>query len=257
MKPASSSLGVFIRTRRDRVTPGQVGLAPGLRRRAKGLRREELASLCGISATWLTWIEQGRTAGISAETIGRIGKALLLSKAERSYLFELAGMRDPDGPDLSNDPHRDAMLREAVGKIKTPAYILDHEWNALAWNRDAARLFPEWLGKSAADRNLLRYTFLNPRARTFIVDWPSRAQRLVSEFRGECKALLDTPAIKRHVGELRRASREFDVFWSTHNVLERQGGERLFEHPEQGRISLRQLTFSLSTSPGMKLVILL
>jgi transcriptional regulator with XRE-family HTH domain len=253
----ASSLGAFIRTRRDRLSPDKVGLSPGSRRRAKGLRREELASLSGISSTWLTWIEQGRTAGISVETIGRIAKALLLSKAERSYLFELAGMRDPDGADLSSDPDRDALLKEAVVKIKTPAYVLDHEWNAIAWNHHAAQLFTEWLGKSSAERNLLRYIFLSPQARNFIIDWSSRAQRLVSEFRGECKALLDTPAIKKQVEELRRASKEFDFFWSTHNVLERQGGERFFKHPTKGRISLRQLTLNLSTSPGMKLVILL
>ncbi len=258
MKTKSSfSLGAFIRTRRDRLTPDQVGLERGPRRRARGLRREELASLCGISSTWLTWIEQGRTVGVSAETIGRIAKALLLSKAERSYLFELAGMSNPEGSDLSIDPARAAMLREAVTKIKTPAYVLDHEWNAVAWNREATRLFTDWLGKSSEDHNLLRYTFLDSRARTFIVDWPSRAQRLVSEFRGECKALLDTPAIKKQVDELRRASKEFDSFWGTQNVLEREGGERDFIHPDKGRVSLRQLTFHLSASPSMKLVILL
>jgi len=255
-KPAAS-LGGFIRTRRDRLTPDQVGLSPGLRRRAKGLRREELAGLCGISPTWLTWIEQGRTDAVSSETIEKIARALLLSKAERSYLFELAGMRDPEGSDLSCDPQLDSMLREAVAKIKTPAYVLDHEWNAIAWNPPAAQLFTDWLGKPGADRNLLRYTFLDPHARTFIFDWPSRAQRLVAEFRGECRAVLDSPRIKRRVEELRRTSKEFESFWSTQNVLEREGGERTFHHPKRGRVSLRQLTLSLSTSPAIKLFILL
>ncbi|GGH08216.1 helix-turn-helix transcriptional regulator [Silvibacterium dinghuense] len=253
----TSSLGAFIRTRRDRLSPEQVGLAPGFRRRAKGLRREELAALCGISPTWLTWIEQGRTEAVSAETLERIAAALRLSRAERSYLFELAGMRDPERPRVSCDPQLDAILKEAVAKIRTPAYVLDQEWNAVAWNPQAAQLFAEWLGKPKADRNLLRYAFLNPQARSFIVDWPSRAQRLVAEFRGECRAVLDTPEIKREVEELRSRSKEFDLFWSTQNVLEREGGERNFHHPKQGRLSLRQLTLSLAMAPGMKLVILL
>ena len=255
-RPAPS-LGAFIRTRRDRLTPDLVGLSPGLRRRAKGLRREELAGLCGISPTWLTWIEQGRTKAVSAETIEKIARALLLSRAERSYLFELAGMRDPEGPDVSCDPQLELMLREAVAKIKTPAYVLDHEWNAIAWNTPAAQLFTDWLGKPDADRNLLHYAFLDPRARSFILNWPSRAQRLVAEFRGECRAVLNTPRIKKRVEELRRRSKEFESFWSTQNVLEREGGERIFHHPKLGRVSLRQLTLGLSTSPGIKLVILL
>jgi transcriptional regulator with XRE-family HTH domain len=258
MKPKpTDSLGAFIRTRRDRLTPDQVGLSPGIRRRAKGLRREELAGLCGISPTWLTWIEQGRTHAVSSETVENLADALLLSKAERAYLFELAGMGDPNGSDLSCDPRLDSMLKEAIVQVKTPAYVLDHEWNAVAWNPQAARLFIDWLGKPSADRNLLSYTFLDPQARRFIVDWPSRAQRLVAEFRGECRAVLDTPRIKRRIEDLRRASKEFDSIWIAQNVLGREGGERVFQHPKQGRVSLRQLSLSVSASPGMKLVILL
>jgi hypothetical protein len=93
--PHPTSLGDFIRTRWDRLSPEQVGLHSVSRRRAKGLRREELAALCGISPTWLTWIEQGRTTSVSAQTVSRIGDALLLTKTEREYLFELAGVRDP------------------------------------------------------------------------------------------------------------------------------------------------------------------
>jgi len=253
----TGSLGEFIRTRRERLKPEHVGLSPGSRRRAKGLRREELAGLCGISPTWLTWIEQGRTEGVSPGTIERIAGALLLSRAERGYLFELAGMRDPERSDPPCDPHLNEMLKKVVTKVQTPAYVLDHAWNAIAWNRQAAQLFTDWLGKSSGDRNLLRYTFLNPNARTFITDWPSRAQRLVAEFRGDCRASLDTPEIASQVEELRRKSKEFDFCWSTQNVLEREGGERTFYHPKQGKILLRQLTLSLATSPGIKLVVLL
>ena len=251
------SLGEFIRTRRERLRPEQVGLSPGLRRRAKGLRREELAGLCGISTTWLTWIEQGRTEGVSTGTIERIATVLLLSKAERGYLFELAGMRDPEKSDLPCDPQLNEMLRKVVTKLQTPAYVLDHVWNAIAWNRQATHLFSEWLGKPLGDRNLLRYAFLNPEARRFITDWPSRAQRLVAEFRSDCRAVVDTPQIAGLVEELRRKSKEFDSFWGTQNVLEREGGERNFRHPKEGQILLRQLTLSLAASPGMKLVILL
>jgi transcriptional regulator with XRE-family HTH domain len=251
------SLGEFIRTRRERLTPERVGLPRGTRRRAKGLRREELAGLCGISPTWLTWIEQGRTEGISANTIERIAAALLLSRAERRYLFELAGIQDPERSGLPCDPHLNELLNKVVTKVQTPAYVLDYAWNAIAWNAQAAQLFTGWLGKSSTEHNLLRYTFLDPDARNFITDWRSRAQRLVAEFRGDCRAALDTPEIATYVEELRRKSKEFNSFWSTQNVLEREGGERQFHHPKQGQIRLQQLTLSLITAPGMKLVILL
>jgi transcriptional regulator with XRE-family HTH domain len=251
------SLGEFIRTRRERLTPERVGLPPGSRRRAKGLRREELAGLSGISPTWLTWIEQGRTEGISASAIERIAGALLLSRAERKYLFELAGIQDPERSDLACDPHLNEMLSMMVTKVQTPAYVLDYAWNAIAWNPQAAHLFTGWLDNLSTERNLLRYMFLDPDARKFITDWRSRAQRLVAEFRGDCRAALDTPEIVSHVEDLRRKSKEFDLFWSTQNVLEREGGERTFYHPKQGQIKLQQLTLSLATSPGIKLVVLL
>jgi transcriptional regulator with XRE-family HTH domain len=251
------SLGSFIRTRRERLSPEQVGLPAGLRRRAKGLRREELAALCGISPTWLTWIEQGRTDSVSAGAISRIAGALLLSRAERDYLFELARVHDPEKVALVSELNPGETLAEAVVKIQTPAYVLDRAWNAIAWNRHAARLFVGWLETESTEPNLLSYMFLNPQAREFIAEWPLRAQRLVAEFRGDCKAILDAPEISAQIEQLRRQSPEFDSFWIAHNVREREGGERTFLHPVLGKISLRQLTLRLAHSPNLKLVILL
>ena len=253
----NTSLGEFIRTRRERLTPKQVGLMAGSRRRAKGLRREELAGLSGISPTWLTWIEQGRTESVSAGTIARLAAALMLSRPERSYLFELAGMRDPERADLSRESQSTELLTLAVKKIHAPAYVLDHLWTAVAWNRRAAALFNEWLGTPSTERNLLRYMFLNPQARTFVVDWRARAQRLVAEFRGDCGAILDTEEVARLVEALRRESPAFKSLWSAQNVLEREGGERSFHDPVEGRIVLRQVTLSVAHSPAMKLILLL
>jgi transcriptional regulator with XRE-family HTH domain len=257
MSQPTTSLGDFVRTRRERLTPEQVGLMRGSRRRAKGLRREELAGLSGISPTWLTWIEQGRTESVSSETIARIAAALRLSRAERAYLFELSRTRDPEKSDLTSDPHLTDVLTTAVGKIQTPAYVLDLAWNAIVWNRRAGALFPGWLGKPRGERNLLRYMFLNPEARRFIQDWPARGQRLVAEFRGDCRAYLDAPEIAAQITTLRRESPEFESFWKAQNVLEREGGERCFLHPTRGKITLQQVTLSVAFSPGMKLILLL
>jgi hypothetical protein len=103
----------------------------------------------------------------------------------------------------------------------------------------------------------LIYMFLNPTARGFIVDWPVRAQRLVAEFRGDCRGLLDNPTITNQIAALRKASQEFDSFWGAQNVMEREGGERAFVHPKDGPLVLRQLTLRIAHSPNMKLIVLL
>jgi transcriptional regulator with XRE-family HTH domain len=256
MTTAKTSLGSFIRTRRERLRPEEVGLNGGARRRAKGLRREELAGLCGISPTWLTWIEQGRTESTSAATLSRIARALLLSRAEREYLFELAGMHDPEKSELVAESNIVVSLQDAVRVIQTPAYVLDYAWNAIAWNEPAGNLFQEWLAPGEVRPNLLNYMFLHPSARQFIVAWPVRAQRLVAEFRGDCRSLMNDATITSQIDVLRQSSPEFDTFWGTQNVLEREGGERAFVHPKDGYLVLRQLTLRIAHSPNMKLIIL-
>lgn len=177
------ALGDFIRAHRERLSPQAVGLPPGPRRRTPGLRREEVAQLCGVSPTWYTWIEQGRPVSASAEALARIAVALQLSRAERAYLFELAAQRDPAEPDpaASDAP---AMLLKTVQLVNAPAYVLDRQFTALAWNAPASDLFVGWLD-GEHDRNLLRYTFLSPQARRLIVDWEIRARRLAAEYRAD------------------------------------------------------------------------
>lgn len=253
-------LGEFIRAHRERLSPEQAGLPRGLRRRAKGLRREEVAALCDISPTWLTWIEQGRALSLSVGTLSRLAVALALTGAERAYLFELAALRDPEAP---GDAHaaRDAAfhstLADAVGKIRSPAYVLDAAWDAVAWNRPAAALFDTWLGKASASRNLLNYMFLDPHARRLVDDWPGRSRRLVAEFRADRSASLQEPPTREQVSALRLASPAFDELWRQQDVLEREGGERVFDHPTQGRVVYRQLTLRVAHSPQHKLVMLI
>src|SRR5258708_1543979 len=151
------ALGEFIRAHRERLSPLAVGLPPGPRRRTPGLRREEVAQLCGVSPTWYTWIEQGRPVSASADALARIALALQLSRAERAYLFALAAHRDPAEPHPAA-PDAPAALLETVQLVNAPAYVLDRQWNALAWNERAADLFVGWLD-GTHDRNLLRYTF--------------------------------------------------------------------------------------------------
>lgn len=252
-------LGEFLQAARSRLTPEAFGFAAGSRRRTQGLRREEVAQLAGISPTWYTWIEQGRPVNVSAETIERLAQSLRLTRSERAYLFELAGRRDPAGAAPEGDAAPE-LLADIVGDIAIPAYVLGRTWDVLAWNKPAAALFTGWLGKRAREheppRNLLRFVFLDPAARRFIVDWETRASRIVAEFRADCRTRLNEPVLARLIDELKQGSPEFARFWKRHHVMERQGGRRDFNHPKRGLIAYQQVTLHPVDQEYIKLVLL-
>lgn len=271
--PASQAaprlLGEFLRERRSRLRPQDFGLAPGLRRRTPGLRREEVATLCGISPTWYTWIEQGRTASVSEDTLAALAAGLRLDRAERAYLFELMSRADPSRP---AGPSADAIeLRALVDAVRAPAYVLDRDWDAVVWNRPAGRLFADWLGspgraRSAQDRaedetrggphNLLRYVFLDPRSRALIVDWPERARRLVAEYRADSAGWPEDPVRQRLLAELGAGSAEFAQAWRAQQVLSREGGLRGFRLPGGELRQYRQFTLRVAQSSEHKLIVL-
>ena len=242
-------LGEFVRAHRERMAPEAV---TG-RRRTSGLRREELAARSGISVTWCTWIEQGRPVQASPDALARIAQALSLSRAERDYLFKLAGRLDPEGP---RGPSADApaSLIAAVNAIDCPAYGLDRLWNACCWNEAAARLFRGWLDGDC-QRNLLRYVFLEPSARELIPAWKDRARRLLAEFRADFARTFRDAQVKIFVETLRAESALFAEAWNVQAVQTREGGLRLFNHPDDGLVSFTQHTFALAERPDYKFVI--
>jgi transcriptional regulator with XRE-family HTH domain len=257
------ALGDFLRAQRERLTPAEAGLGAGGRRRTPGLRREEVAQLGGVSATWYSWIEQGREVSASAPALARLAEALRLSAAERAYLFELAGKRDPeaDGPAAAPEPPVD--LQTVVDMIGCPAYAMDRLGTARAWNKQAAHLFVGWLDKKPRksqegkhERNLLRYVFLEPAARKLIHGWEERASRVLAEFRADAGAHLTDEAVKAMIEELRAKSALFARLWDAQEVLGREGGERTFDHPDDGFLRYRQIGFALAARPDLKLVML-
>jgi len=263
---AIAPFGAFVRSRRLQCDPGDFDVPAGGRRRTAGLRREELAQLCGISITWLTWIEQGRAASVSAPTLLALARGLRLTRAEREYLFRLAGKSDPAPPSGAVGDLR--VLRQLVDGFRDPAYVLDRYWDALVWNKAAARLFPQWLRGSAkgararvaeraAERaNLLHYVFLNPAARRQVVDWKQRSQRVVAEFRADTVTLRGDALRDAFVEELGRRSAEFAQAWRAERVLAREGGERRFRDAGGRICRFEQVTLRLARQPELKVVLL-
>lgn len=249
------ALGEFLRSARARVGPAAHGLPAGVRRRTPGLRREELAQLCGISTTWYAWIEQGRDISVSAEVWRRLAEVLGLARAERHYLFDLAECTDPEAAvyDAVALPEG---LAACVDSIRCPAYILDRRWNLLARNEALLHVFDGWPERSAQP-NLLQYIFLDPAARTLVVDWERRASRVVAEFRADVGVHAEDPDIQALVADLQAGSPLFAHWWTRHAVIDREGGLREFLHPRDGALHFRQFTFRLATRQDCKLVMLL
>jgi len=253
------ALGEFIKSQREQTTPQQLGLghlSHGTRRRTPGLRREEVAQLCGISVTWYTWIEQGRTDSISPQALVRIAETLHLPRAKRAYLFELAEKKDPVHQDDRGESVPQEIL-DVVRSIRQPAYVLDRYWNALASNGPARALFVGWLSARSESNNLLYFTFCNSASQQFITDWEQRAHRLVAEFRADCGHYLDDPQLHRMVEELSERSALFKHAWRLQDVVEREGGTRLFCHPLRGELAYTQVNFRVANRPDLKLITLM
>jgi transcriptional regulator with XRE-family HTH domain len=248
-------LGTFLRARRERLTPAEARIHGGsARRRTPGLRREEVAQLCGLSPTWYTWLEQGRDVSVSPIALARVAEALHLTATERAYLFELTHKRDPEASGASEHSVPVESFISTLRAIKAPAYVLDRSWQACGSNAPARRLFAGWL--DGPDRSLLRYMFLDPAARGLICDWENRARRLVAEFRADTVRSADDRDVTTLVQELCGASPIFTQFWNDHSVLAREGGLREFNHSEDGRLRYEQITLIPAARSGYKLVML-
>lgn len=255
----SPSLGSFLRARREQLSPAAVGLPAGRRRRTPGLRREELAQLCGVSPTWIAWLEQDRVKSVSVPTMIALATSLKLSRAERAYLFELAGRPDPTR--AAAPPASGESLQKLVDAINTPAYVLDRHWDPVAWNCAALTLFKPWLARHALTRgeapcNLLRFVFLLPEARKFIANWPERAERVVAEFRADTARWRGDPVTDALVAELCNASPDFNRYWRQQKVLGRDGGLRTFMREGRTQASYEQFTLSASQHPDLKVTVL-
>lgn len=252
-------LGEFLQALRRRSSPEASGFPAGSRRRTQGLRREEVAQLAGISPTWYTWIEQAREVNVSAEVLDRLAQALKLSRSERTYMFEMAGRHDPHSTQKEEDTVP-LVLTDLLADIVIPAYIMGRYWDVLAWNRPAADLFTGWLDQkpvlTAPLPNLLNFVFEVPLARQFVLNWEVRARRIAAEFRADCRNRLEEPPLQRLVAELTQSSPEFARFWKQHDVLERQGGQRAFNHPQHGLINYQQVTLRPEDQDQLKLVLL-
>lgn len=225
-------LAGFLRSRRERITPDQVGLPTAGRRRTPGLRREEVAQLAGVGVTWYTWLEQGRDINVSEQVLEAIAGTLRLDPYERSHLFTLAGAPEP--PHEKECRAIPAGVHTMMAKLDPfPAVVMNERTDILAFNRgydflmDVSRLpLPE--------RNATLQMFTNPEWACRLLDWPDRADQVVGQLRAAMASHVGEPAWKSLVKRLRRESPEFEVRWQRHEVKPMKNLTKRFRHDVEG-----------------------
>jgi transcriptional regulator with XRE-family HTH domain len=249
-------LGTYLRDRRGKLDAAALGF-PLKRRRTPGLRREEVAQRANVSATWYTWLEQGRGGAPSADVVDRIARALMLTDVEREHLFLLALGRRPEVHYQAAAGVTPRLQRVLDALEISPAYVKTSTWDVVAWNRAAAAVLVDYGTLDPKQRNLLRLVFLDPHIRVKQPDWQGVARFVVGAFRADV-ARAGAGAAKNVtalVDELSRESPEFAALWRDHDVRDTYEGPKRVRHPKAGVIALEYSTFAVDGRPDLSLVI--
>jgi transcriptional regulator with XRE-family HTH domain len=250
-----SELAQFLRSRRERISPDQVGLPGGKRRRTPGLRREELALLAGVGATWYTWLEQGRDITVSVPVLESLARVLQLDEDERTHLFILAREQLPATPFPAEDKVDPALqlILDMMGIY--PAYVLCPSWNIIAWNQAACQIYPDFSMLSLRERNLLWWFFTNRRLRTLFINWEREAQRALASFRISIQRYIGEAWLTEMIADLKEVSPEFREWWPRHDVERCNMREMHLNHPHVGLLRLQTTSFQLADHPGLQMIV--
>lgn len=251
-----AELSEFLRTRRARLKPSDVGLPDfGRHRRVPGLRREELAQLAGVSVAYYTRLEQGNGRNVSAEVLDSIARALRLTDAEHAHLTHLAKPKRHKKKAAARPQQARPGLRQLLDVMDgVPAYVVGRRAEILAWNRMAAALFGDWAELPAAERNWARLVFLRPAYRDLFVDWEQKAIDIVCALRMDAGCHPDDPRLSALVGELSVKSEDFRRLWATHDVKDKTHGIKRLRHPLVGELALQFESFKLTDDSEQVLV---
>lgn len=247
-------LSDFLRTRRAKISPSDVGLADGARRRTPGLRREEVALLANIGATWYTRLEQGLPINVSAEVLQSIARALRLTADERSHLFLLAGLPLAVAPP-EEERVSDLVVRVLDSLNPSPAYVLGRRWDILAFNR-GADLLSDFSRLSGRARNLVWRLFMDDDARCRLGDPQCSMRRCVAQFRAVVSKYPNDAAIAELIADLRASSEDFRNLWAEHDVLGSVEGLKRYVHPVVGNMTLDHISFQLPGDGDMRMIVL-
>ncbi|WP_428391948.1 helix-turn-helix transcriptional regulator [Lichenicoccus sp.] len=253
-----NSLGTYLRNRRTRLDPGSLGIAAG-RRRTTGLRREEVAQRANISATWYTWLEQGRGGSPSADVLDRIGRALMLTAVEREHLFLVGLGRPPEVRYQAPDTITPRLQRLLDVLTYSPAVLRTARWDVVAWNRAAALVLTDYGLLPPDQRNILRMIFSHAPIGASMdaeqSDWNSLARFAVASFRIDAARAGADAEIAPLVAELCGSSPAFASMWHDQDVRAPGHDVKHLRHPRIGSIALEYSAFAVDARPDLSLIV--
>ncbi|MGY5484366.1 helix-turn-helix transcriptional regulator [Paenibacillus sp. ALE2] len=252
----TGELAEFLRTRRARLTPEQVGLPSGERRRTPGLRRAEVAILTGISVDWYTWLEQGRDIRVSIQVLDSLSRALRMNDIERKHLFLLAaGHLPPSNQAPQNKVSR--LLQDFLDRQgESPAFVVNSRWDVVAWNQAAILVFGDYEAMSARDRNSIWRLFTTNNAKRMLGDsWEANAKHRLAQFRANYANTVGDPWWGEFIEDLHQQSKEFQEWWPLHQVINVPEGEKLLNHPVVGSLRFGHLSFQAMDSVDLQVTV--
>lgn len=249
------ALADFLRKRRARLSPTEVGLPPGLRRRTPGLRREEVAQLANIGTSWYVWLEQGRDVHPSTQVLESLAQALRLTGNERRHLFLLAGQPLPS-PALPLEERVSPALQQMLDDLNpTPACVIGRRWDYLAWNLAADATFAISEASPPHARNVVWHFFTSPTTREHFPHWEQMAQGLLAEFRTASACYPGDAWLEELIEDLKEASPEFCRWWPHHDASNLVDSEKIIEHPVLGHLEFRHLTLHVFNDPDIRVTV--
>ncbi|MDQ0395569.1 helix-turn-helix transcriptional regulator [Labrys monachus] len=252
---AVNLLGGYLKDRRAKLDPAALGF-PAERRRTPGLRREEVAQRANISPTWYTWLEQGRGGAPSTDVLDRIARALLLTDAEREHLFLLGLGRLPEVRYQKSDGVTPRLQRVLDALDPSPALIRTALWDVMAWNRAATAMLMDYGSLRPEERNILRFIFLDPRARAAQYHWESVARFALGTFRADVARAGASEEVEPLVDELCRLSPEFKAMWRDNDVRGPHGETvKHIRHAVAGRIAFEYSAFAVDGRTDLTMVV--
>jgi transcriptional regulator with XRE-family HTH domain len=250
----SSELAAFLRTRRERLSPADVGLPERRRRRTPGLRREEVAELAAVSVDYVVRLEQDRGLRPSAEVLDALAGALRLTDDERAYLFDLAQQRPPRRRPLAGEPHP-SLIRLVQDLSPLPCMLVDHRFDVLAWNPEIAELMVDFGALPPAQRNALWVCILHPQLRHFLRDREHSIREGIADLRAAWAARPDDASLGALIEELRTSSPEFDRLWALRDVKVNGRGRKPLLHPEAGPLTVDYEVLAPLQDPDQRVVV--
>ncbi len=249
----------FLMTRRARITPEQVGLPPGSRRRVPGLRRAEVAHLAGVSIEYYTQVERGNVTGVSEEVLDAVARALQLGEAEEAHLFDLVRAATGKGDRTRSAHHAGRTIPDGVqalldSMVTAPAIVINGHLDLVAANTLGRVLYAPVYSGARATPNLARFMFFDAAADQFFPDWAREADDVVALLRAEAARSPDSLEVASLIGELETRSEKFRTSWAAHNVKAHRHGVKRFRHSDVGELSLTYNVFDITSVGGLSLI---